>query len=93
MEGRITIVYFCLEKHFNLSIDFCFNIENHTKDDIYGDVEEEVEYNSDSLSIELFKSVSPNSTIYIGICWVFEVRIVFECSNSSQICICNKLPY
>ena len=33
---------FLKEKKFNLSMDFCSHIENHTKEDIYGDVEKEV---------------------------------------------------
>ena len=34
-------MYFVEEK-FNLSVEYCSNIENHTNEDIYGEVEKEV---------------------------------------------------
>ena len=35
-------MYFVEEK-FNLSVQYCSNIENHTNEDIYGEVEKEVD--------------------------------------------------
>ena len=35
-----------IEEKFNLSAEFCSNIEQHTQDPIYGDVEKEVNINN-----------------------------------------------
>ena len=36
----------CRDKKFNQTIEFCSDIENHTNDDIYKDIESEVMSNS-----------------------------------------------
>ena len=34
---------YIVEEKFNLSVEYCSNIENHTNEDIYGEVEKEVD--------------------------------------------------